>query len=98
METYLNGNEATINELGRTKRSSHAAGKTGRGDLGAILVRFGEIEFSIGTGFNDAERDTVWNNQSDYLGRLAKFKYFPIGVKEAPRHPVFLGWRDASDT
>jgi DNA ligase-1 len=97
-ERMHNGNEATTNELGRTKRSSHAAGKTGRGDLGALLVRFGEVEFSIGTGFTDDERNAVWNNRDKFLGALAKFKYFPVGVKDAPRHPVFLGWRDRIDT
>lgn len=97
-ERMHNGNEATTNELGRTKRSSHQSGKTGRGDLGAITVRFGEIEFNIGTGFTDSERAEIWDNQDRYLNRLAKFKYFPVGVKDAPRHPVFLGWRDASDT
>jgi len=97
-ERMHNGNEATTNELGRTKRSSHKEGKTGRGDLGAILVRFGDIEFNIGTGFDDAERQLVWDNQTQYLGKSAKFKYFPVGVKDAPRHPVFLGWREGIDT
>jgi DNA ligase-1 len=93
-----NGNEATTNELGRTKRSSHAAGKTGRGDLGALIVNFGDVTFNIGTGFTDVERTDIWDNRDSFQGRLAKFKYFPVGVKEAPRHPVFLGWRDGSDT
>lgn len=96
-ERMHNGNEATTNELGRTKRSSHKAGKTGRGDLGALIVRAGGIEFNIGTGFTDDERDAIWKAQSEYLGRIAKFKYFPVGVKEAPRHPVFLGWRMKDD-
>jgi DNA ligase-1 len=96
-ERMHNGNEAVTNELGRTKRSSHQANKTGRGDLGAILVRFGEVEFSIGTGLDDSERVEIWNNRDRYLGQLAKFKYFPVGVKDAPRHPVFMGWRDLKD-
>lgn len=37
-ERMHNGNEATTNELGRTKRSSAQAGKTGRGDLGAFVL------------------------------------------------------------
>lgn len=97
-ERMHNGNEATVSELGRTKRSSHKAGKSGRGDLGALVVRNAEgVTFNIGTGFDDSERLTVWANRSDYLGKIAKFKFFPVGVKEAPRHPVFLGWRDSSD-
>ena len=97
-ERMHNGNEATTNELGRTKRSSHQSGKTGRGDLGALQVRFGDVEFSIGTGFTDSDRAEIWDDQGNYRGRLVKFKYFAIGIKEAPRHPVFLGWRDRSDT
>lgn len=98
-ERMHNGNEATTNELGRTSRSSHKSGKSGRGDLGALIVRTPEgIEFGIGSGFDDSARQSIWANQDDYLGRLVKYKYFPLGSKDAPRHPVFLGWRDRSDT
>ena len=97
-ERMHNGNEATISELGRTKRSSHKAGKSGRGDLGALVCRTAEgVAFNIGTGFTDDQRAAIWNNQAKYLGKLAKYKFFPVGVKEAPRHPVFLGWRDPID-
>ncbi len=96
-ERMHNGNEATVNELGRSKRSSHAAGKTGRGDLGALVVSHEGVEFNIGTGFDDVERQRIWNNRDSFQGQLAKFKYFPVGVKTAPRHPVFLGWRNAID-
>lgn len=93
-ERQHNGNEATTNELGRTKRSSHQAGKTGRGDLGALLCRTAEgVEFSIGTGFDDALRAEIWNNQDDYFGKLAKYKHFVVGSKDKPRFPVFLGFR-----
>jgi DNA ligase-1 len=96
-ERMHNGNEATTDELGRTKRSSHSAGKTGRGDLGAIIVSYGGIEFNVGTGFTDSERELIWKERDSFLGRLLKFKYFPVGVKQAPRHPVFIGWRDEID-
>lgn len=96
-ERMHNGNEAVVNVLGRRERSSHKDNKTGRGDLGAIRVKFGDIEFSIGTGFDDNSRRDIWNNRSAYLGALVKFKYFPVGVKDAPRFPVFLGWRAEID-
>ena len=97
-ERQHNGNEATTNELGRTKRSSHKENKTGRGDLGALVLRHPNGSFNCGTGFDDALRAEIWANQSKYLGRHAKIKHFEIGAKDAPRHPVFLGFRSEIDT
>lgn len=97
-ERMHNGNEAVTNELGRTSRSSHKANKTGRGDLGALVLQTADgIEFCCGTGFTDAERADIWQNRDRYLGQFVKYKHFPVGVKDAPRHPVFLGWRDKID-
>ena len=97
-ERMENTNEKTTNELGRSKRSSHQAGKVGRNDLGALLLRTAQgVEFACGTGFDDAERLRIWNNRPRYLGQLAKIKSFDIGVKDKPRHPVFLGWRSKLD-
>lgn len=97
-ERMHNGNEATTNELGRTKRSSHKENKTGRGDLGALIVRTTEgLVFNVGTGFDDAQRAEIWTNQAKYQGAWAKVKFFAVGMKDAPRFPVFLGWRDERD-
>lgn len=97
-ERMHNGNEATTNELGRTKRSSHQENKTGRGDLGALVCRTTDgVRFNIGTGFTDSDRAAIWNCRDQFLGQLAKYKFFPVGQKDAPRHPVFLGWRDKID-
>lgn len=97
IEEMHNGNEATTNELGRTKRSSHQAGKTGKGRAGALLVRDVNtaVEFQIGTGMNDSDKDWWW--QHGKPGALVKYKYFPVGVKDRPRHPVYLGIRDTHD-
>lgn len=97
-ERMHNGNESVLNELGQTSRSTHQANKTGRGDLGALVVSFEGKTFNIGTGFDDAERNEIWRNKTAYLGKTTKFKYFPIGAKDLPRHPVFLGWRHHADT
>lgn len=96
-ERMHNGNEATVSETGRTKRSSHKANKVGRGDLGALLVEWKGFEFSIGTGFTDAERERIWDNREKFHGKLVKFKYFPVGSYDLPRHPVFCGLRDPID-
>lgn len=96
-ERMHNGNEKTTNELGYAKRSSHQENLVGRGDLGAIVVRYEGGSFNVGTGFDDAERATIWANRESYIGRYALVKYFAIGMKDAPRHPVFKGWRDKLD-
>lgn len=97
-ERMENLNEKTVNELGRSYRSSHKENKRGRGDLGALVLRTANgVEFSCGTGFDDATRCEIWSRKDHYLGQLAKYKYFPVGMKEAPRHPVFLGWRMKDD-
>ena len=98
-EEMYNGNEAEVNELGRTKRSSAQAGKVGKNTLGAFHVRdvVSGIEFSIGTGLTAADRQHFWDNRNDYSGKIVKYKFFAVGVKIAPRHPVFLGMRDEKD-
>lgn len=96
IEMQHNENEATINALGQTERSSHKAGKRPAGKLGALVcVTEDGAEFEIGTGFTDAQRIEWW--KQNLVGRLVKFKHQPPpggrAAGQAPRFPVFLGWR-----
>lgn len=95
IEEMHNGNAAETNELGRTKRSSAKAGKTGRGDLGALVLEnpFGPGTFNVGTGFTDEQRAEIWSNRKKYLGSMVKVKYFTKGMTDTPLLPTFLGWR-----
>lgn len=104
-EKMSNQNFADKDNFGRTKRSSHLDGMVPMGTTGALRVRNKKgQEFSIGSGLNDAMRAEIWANQEDYIGKsvnlpgkIVKYKYFPVGVKDLPRHPVFLGFRDPDD-
>jgi len=98
-EQMHNGNEATTNELGRTQRSSHKENKVPMGTLGALVCKDSVtgIQFNIGTGFTDEVRQQLWWSRDRLIGQTIKYKSFKIGVKDAPRHPVFLGMRDADD-
>ncbi len=101
-ERMHNTNEAYKDELGRTKRSSAQAGKVGRGDLGAFVlsmdgVKTTTVEFTCGSGLNDAQRVDFWARRDELLGKLVKFKYLSHGMKDAPRHPTFIGLRDVRD-
>lgn len=103
-ELQHNDNEATVDETGYTKRSTHKAGRTDAGTLGTLVARcvdkndpFYGKEFEIGTGFTAEQRANLWEGRKYLPGKLVKYKYFPIGCKDKPRHPVFLGWRDRRD-
>lgn len=98
-EKLINTNEPTVNELGNSRRSHHKAGKVPAGTLGALLVKdiHTGIQFSIGSGFDDNTRNTLWCDRTQLIGKLIKYKFLPIGIKDAPRHPVFLGFRHPDD-
>lgn len=98
-EEMHNANEATTNALGHTERSSHKENKVGKGRMGTLVVRDPDngIEFEIGTGFTAQQRAEFWSQASDVLGRVIKYKFFAHGVKDRPRHPVFIGFRDPID-
>ena len=97
-EKMINTNEATKDNFGRSKRSSSHEGLIPAGTLGGFILRRSDgVEFSCGSGLNDSIREKIWNNQAKYLGKLVKYKYMTTGVKDLPRHPVFIGFRDESD-
>jgi len=98
-EQMKNNNEKKVNELGRGQRSSHKENKTPKGTLGALVCKDKHtgIQFNIGSGFDDATRNQLWKYKDGLIGQAIKYKYFSIGVKDAPRHPVYIGMRDDDD-
>lgn len=105
VEEQHNTNEAKTNALGRTERSTAKAGKVGKETLGKLVCRRWNAstqavegpEFGVGTGFSADERRELWKIGYKLPGLLVKVKSFPVGVKDKPRHPVFLGFRDPID-
>ena len=98
-EQMHNNNEATIDELGHTKRSHEKAGMVPAGVLGALRVRdvTTGVEFSVGSGLTSDERAALWARKEDLVGKFITYKYFPVGVKDKPRFPTFKGFRDPID-
>lgn len=102
VERMHNNNEATKDAFGRTERSTHKENKSPAGDMGALVCETTDgAKFQIGTGFTAEERIVMWNTREKLIGRLVKFKHQPDpgGRKEgqAPRFPVYLGFRDTAD-
>lgn len=100
VEREHNDNEATVDELGHTKRSTHKAGKRPAGDLGAFVCHHSLTgqTFQVGTGFSAAQRKLFWEQRETMRGQICKYKSFEVtGVKDAPRFPIFVGIRSPFD-
>ena len=52
--------------------------------------------FSVGSGWSHEVAKSWYNNRDLILGKTIKFKFKPYGTKDAPRQPVWLGFRDRS--
>ena len=96
-ERMHNANQAKINGLGYTERSSHKGSMIPMNTLGSLILKYGDDAFNVGTGFTDEQRLEIWNSRDKYLGKLASVRYMSVGLKERPRIPSFIGWRDKDD-
>jgi len=111
IEGEENTNEAKLNELGLTERSTHQANMVPNGMVGALLgTVVGEVRDGDKVLFEDGqpvrvgagrlthdERKRFFEDQSAILGRIGKAKLFPKGIKDKPRFPTFQAFRDAAD-
>lgn len=99
-EGMHNANEATINGLGQTERSTHQANMIPNGMVGAMIckdVKTGqEIKVAAGRLTHD-ERVKYFRNQDLILGQTIKYQHFVKGRKDKPRFPTFQSFRADED-
>lgn len=107
IEMMGNENEAMEDEFGYTKRSTASEGLVPKGYAGSLLVtnpkykdKDGhQIPFRVSLGsMTMEERKKVWDDRSEYPGKLFTYKFFDFGVVAVPRSAVYKSWRDPSDT
>lgn len=82
-------------ELGHLKPIHRQGERYETEKLGALIVtdESGRT-FNVGSGFTLAQRIALWKEKDTLIGRWAKVKSLSAGVKDLPRCPVFLSWRD----
>lgn len=101
VELMRNTNPDLKDNYGHAKRSKAQSGLVPGGTLGVMLCRdlLTGIDFEIGMfkGLTSEEKQAIWDNRDDYLGKLVKYQHFAHGAVDKPRHSKFLGWRDRSD-
>ena len=98
-EKMHNSNEMFRGELGQAKRATTMEGMVPMNTLGALLVRDERHHwtFSVGSGFDDEQRIVIWQGRKVYMGKLIKYKFQVYGVKDGPRFPIFIAFRDKRD-
>lgn len=98
-EEMANNNPIVLGTTGYAERSSHSANMSGKNRLGALVCRqlHEDQTFKVGTGFTAQQRQSLWDNRDDLVGKLITFKHQPHGSLNVPRIPVFVGFRDTRD-
>jgi DNA ligase-1 len=112
-EGNINANEAKKNTLGRTERSSSAAGMIPNGQVGSIqgvmLADFydpvtGKLLFpkglpiTVGSGeMTVKEAIYYFSHPNAIIGHIVKFKHMTHGVKNQPRFPTYMSHRLPQD-
>lgn len=98
-EEMENQNVATKDAFGRTERATLQENLVGKNALGAFVVEdlVTKQKFQVGTGYSRKEREDFWAIRAKLKGKIIKYRYFEVGVKDLPRFPVYQGFRDKRD-
>lgn len=99
-EAMENRNEAKVNELGRTERSSHKENLVGKGMIGMLVCKdlVTGMEIDVGAGkMTHEERTYYFNNPGEIVGKYIKYRSMDSGVKDKPRFPRYMSLRAESD-
>jgi DNA ligase-1 len=92
-ELRHNGNEAVRDEVGQLKRSSVKEGMVPMGVLGGFTLDWKGLQFDLGTGFDQNQREAYWLQRDLAIGKKVTFTYQGVGSNGKPRFPSFRGFR-----
>lgn len=108
-ERMHNNNIAVKDNFGRSKRSHNKENLIPTGELGGFNVVLVQDSLQSGNsvpqgfdiGYNHKvggiSASDLWRDRHSLVGKYIKFKHQPCGAKDAPRLPIFLGFRDEFD-
>tara|TARA_R110000796_G_scaffold62616_1_gene144368 strand:- start:364 stop:1221 length:858 start_codon:yes stop_codon:yes gene_type:complete len=94
-ELMHNNNEAYRDLLGGQVRSNHQENQVPGGVLGSLFVEFNGVKFSVGSGFDAAQRKSFWSQS--LIGKTVTFTHLGLSKYGVPRCPIFKGFRDKRD-
>jgi DNA ligase-1 len=91
------GAEKKINELGYSVTSKKKNDRELIEKASAFIVKYKNKELKVTLAMTDEEKKEIWKNYKNYIGKTIEYKGMLIGVKDLPRHPVFIRFRPDKD-
>lgn len=89
--------EKTINELGYSETSKKKGDRIPVDKAAAFEVQYEKGSVYVVLAMTDEEKEEVWQNREDYIGRTVEWKGLCIGMKDVPRHPITIRMRPDKD-
>lgn len=95
LEQMENTNDQEPDAFGYMKRPGGRAGHLPKDTLGSLLMEDVHTGAPVraGSGLSDSQRQHIWDNKSDYIGRVVTYRYQELGPNGKPRFPRIVGFR-----
>jgi len=92
--TKVNPNaEKKINELGRSVTSKKKDDRILINKASAFFISYKFTPLKVVLAMTDEEKEIIWRDKENYIGRMIEYKGMKIGAKDVPRHPTFVRFR-----
>ena len=93
--TVVDPNSKKItNELGRSQTSRKKDDRILIEKASAFRVMYEDKELKVTLAMNDKQKEEVWKNKEQYIGKWITYKGMLVGAKDVVRHAVFERYRD----
>lgn len=67
------------------------------GKLGSVVVSYQGVEVQVGSGFSDELRTAIWEDKSQFIGRMIEVRYQEVTPDGSLRFPTFVCFRNDRD-
>jgi len=101
LEGKQNNNEPKMNDAGQMRRGYSKANMIPNGTFGSFILQAlpwpHTFSSGLGLGFTAADKQKIWDNCEDFIGRMVTIKYQKYGSRDAPRIPSVIKIRPMWD-
>lgn len=82
-----------INELGYSETSKKQEDRIPVPRAAAFEVLYAGQPLKVTLAMTDEEKEEIWMNKEEYIGKWIEYRGLLVGAKDLPRHPVMLHFR-----